>query len=258
MTVPYAAPAREYLLLREEIDDAMAEVLESGRYVGGKVVAAFEAEVAAYLGVKHVVAVQSGTQALSLVDGYFNQAIELGMPRTVTHWDGMVSVVGHEIEDAAQAFGSHVMDHKAGTLGIAACFSLHPLKTFSVQGGGGLVATNDEKIEQYVRRGRGHGLDALQCAIGRVKLRYIDGFLKRKQEIARRYAAELPDVYKRPDYDYPSNYPVPDNGLRKKLADRGVETLPGNSPNTINLPLHAHMTEEEICHVIAAVRASAD
>ena len=86
----------------------------------------------------------------------------------------------------------------------------------------------------------------------------IDGFLKRKQEIARRYAAELPEQYRRPDYDYPSNYPVPDNCLRTKLADRGVETLPGNFAGTCNLPLHAHMTEEEIEHVIAAVRASAD
>lgn len=253
MTVPYAAPAREYLLLKDEIDDAMAEVLESGRYVGGKVVEAFESEIAAYLGVKHVVAVKSGTEAIALVRGAFHNE----MPGMVTHWDGLIyPTIPVYVEDAAQAFGSRLQGYMAGTLGIAACFSLHPLKTFSVQGGGGLVSTNDDWLMRRVRDCRGHGLDALQCAVGRVKLRYIDGFLKRKQEIARRYAAELPEGCRRPDYDYPSNYPVPDNGLRKQLADRGVETIPGNFANTINLPLFPELTEEEISHVIASVRES--
>lgn len=50
--------------LREEIETVFREILDSGQYVGGHYVEEFEAEFAAWLGVKHVVSVSSGTDAL--------------------------------------------------------------------------------------------------------------------------------------------------------------------------------------------------
>ncbi len=49
-----------------EYSDAVLSVLKSGRFILGPNVAAFEGELAAYLGTKHVIACNSGTDALVL------------------------------------------------------------------------------------------------------------------------------------------------------------------------------------------------
>lgn len=65
-TIPQTNPKANYLAHREAIDAAIARVLESGWYILGSEVAAFEREFAAYLGMKQAVGVASGTDALSL------------------------------------------------------------------------------------------------------------------------------------------------------------------------------------------------
>jgi dTDP-4-amino-4,6-dideoxygalactose transaminase len=50
--------------LWDEIDAGIKRVLRSGRFILGEEVAAFEQEVATYLGVKHAIALNSGTDAL--------------------------------------------------------------------------------------------------------------------------------------------------------------------------------------------------
>jgi dTDP-4-amino-4,6-dideoxygalactose transaminase len=62
--VPPLDPAAELAELRPEIDAALARVLDSGQFVLGPEVDAFEAEAAAALGVAHAVALNSGTDAL--------------------------------------------------------------------------------------------------------------------------------------------------------------------------------------------------
>jgi len=64
--IPCADPKAQYLTHKAAIDAAMRRVLESGRYVLGAEVAAFEAEFAAYLGGGHCVGVGSGTEAVHL------------------------------------------------------------------------------------------------------------------------------------------------------------------------------------------------
>jgi len=64
--IPQADPGLQYRRYRQEIDVAVARVLESGRYILGPEVEAFEQEFAAYCGVKHAVGVASGTDALRL------------------------------------------------------------------------------------------------------------------------------------------------------------------------------------------------
>ncbi len=59
-------PAREYQACKREIDEAIARVLESGRYVLDAELLAFEAEFAGYIGRKFAVGVSSGTAALKL------------------------------------------------------------------------------------------------------------------------------------------------------------------------------------------------
>ncbi|MDX6681026.1 MAG: hypothetical protein QOG94_1065 [Solirubrobacteraceae bacterium] len=54
------------LALRPQIDAAIARVLDSGRFVLGSEVGAFEREFAAYCGTRHAVGVANGTEALTI------------------------------------------------------------------------------------------------------------------------------------------------------------------------------------------------
>src|SRR5690606_30742377 len=64
--IPQTDPKAAYLAHKAEIDAAIARVLESGRYILGSEVEAFEQEFASFAGVRHAVAVASGTDALIL------------------------------------------------------------------------------------------------------------------------------------------------------------------------------------------------
>ncbi len=64
--IPQANPRAQYLSHQDEIDRAIARVLDQGRYVLGQETAAFEGEFAGYLGVRHAAGAGSGTEALHL------------------------------------------------------------------------------------------------------------------------------------------------------------------------------------------------
>jgi dTDP-4-amino-4,6-dideoxygalactose transaminase len=95
------------------------------------------------------------------------------------------------IEDAAQAIGARWGEHSAGSMGVSAAFSFYPTKNLSAYGEAGLITTNDPEMAARMRRLRNHGsprryvheelgwnsrLDAIQAAILRVKLQYIEGW----------------------------------------------------------------------------------
>ena len=61
-----ADPKANYLAHKDEIDQAIDRVLDSGCYILGQEVAAFEQEFARHLRVRHAVGVGSGTDALYL------------------------------------------------------------------------------------------------------------------------------------------------------------------------------------------------
>ena len=106
------------------------------------------------------------------------------------------------IEDAAQAIGSQYRGNKTGTIGAIGCFSFFPSKNLGGAGDGGLVTTNDPEIAARLKLLRVHGarnkyeyealginsrLDALQAAILRVKLRYIDSWTDSRRRNGKRY-----------------------------------------------------------------------
>lgn len=64
--IPQTNPKAAYLAQRDAIDTAIKRVLETGWYIQGEEVAAFEREFATYTGTKHAVACASGTDALIL------------------------------------------------------------------------------------------------------------------------------------------------------------------------------------------------
>lgn len=106
------------------------------------------------------------------------------------------------IEDAAQAIGSEYKGRRAGSMGSLGCFSFFPSKNLGGFGDGGMVVTQDEALRENLRVLRVHGskpkyyhkivggnfrLDALQAAILRVKLKYLDDWTRGRQENARHY-----------------------------------------------------------------------
>ncbi len=118
------------------------------------------------------------------------------------------------IEDAAQAHGAQIGDHKIGSLGRAAGFSHYPTKNLGAFGDGGSITTDDAQLAERLRRLRNHGraaqsdqeyvevgrtsrLDALQAAILSVKLAHLDAWVKTRREIVESYDEHLPHGLKR-------------------------------------------------------------
>jgi dTDP-4-amino-4,6-dideoxygalactose transaminase len=82
--VPQADPRAGYRAHKDEIDAAIARMLDTGRYILGPEVAAFEQEFAGSIGARHAIGVASGTEALVLA----LQALDLGA-------DDYVATVSH-------------------------------------------------------------------------------------------------------------------------------------------------------------------
>jgi dTDP-4-amino-4,6-dideoxygalactose transaminase len=106
------------------------------------------------------------------------------------------------IEDAAQAIGARWKEKSIGSLGTCGCFSFFPSKNLGGAGDGGMITTNDPQLAQRLRILRVHGarkkyryellginsrIDALQAAILRVKLRYLDGWTDKRRRNAETY-----------------------------------------------------------------------
>jgi dTDP-4-amino-4,6-dideoxygalactose transaminase len=106
------------------------------------------------------------------------------------------------VEDAAQAIGAEYQGKRAGTLGSIACFSFYPSKNLGAYGDGGMVLTNDFEWAAQMACLRVHGmepkyfhkyvgwnarLDAIQAAMLRVKLPYLEKWIGGRQAAARRY-----------------------------------------------------------------------
>jgi dTDP-3-amino-2,3,6-trideoxy-4-keto-D-glucose/dTDP-3-amino-3,4,6-trideoxy-alpha-D-glucose/dTDP-2,6-dideoxy-D-kanosamine transaminase len=112
----------------------------------------------------------------------------------------------HVIEDAAQAIGAAIDGRPMGSWGIAAEFSLHPLKNLNVWGDGGVVVTNSEELAEKVRLLRNHGLqtrdeceffghnsrlDTLQAIVACHLLEKLDDVTHTRIRNAQIYDAEL-------------------------------------------------------------------
>jgi dTDP-4-amino-4,6-dideoxygalactose transaminase len=106
------------------------------------------------------------------------------------------------VEDAAQAIGATYKAQQAGTIGTIGCFSFFPSKNLGAFGEGGLITTNDSTLAGEIRLLRNHGaepkyfhqriggnfrLDALQAAVLRVKLPYLERWTSMRQRNAERY-----------------------------------------------------------------------
>ncbi len=211
------------------------------------------------------------------------------------------------IEDACQAAGASFKGRPAGSLGHAAAFSFYPTKNLGGFGDGGMVTTHDEGIAEQIRLLAFHGmgprkyyheavgfnsrLDEIQALLLRAKLRRLDAWNARRQQLAARYddaLASLADVtlpYRDPDgqhvyHLYVVQVPEPDRlmsymaqsgigtaryypcplHLQQAFASKGGKT--GDYPvaeqvasRALALPVHPFLTDEEQQEVIEKLLA---
>jgi dTDP-4-amino-4,6-dideoxygalactose transaminase len=144
-----------------------------------------------------------------------------GQPAPVAELASAAAVpLDHVIEDAAHALGTWVDDQAVGSISRATCFSFYATKNLPI-GEGGMVTTDDPELAAWIRTARMHGMskDAwrryqpggswrytveeaglkanmsdVQAAIGRMQLRELDTWQRRRAEIAQRYTRTLAGV----------------------------------------------------------------
>ncbi len=113
------------------------------------------------------------------------------------------------IEDCAQAHGAEYKGRKVGSIGDIATFSFYPGKNLGAYGDGGAITTNDNDLAIQCRKIANHGrvakydhefegrnsrLDGIQAAILSVKLKYLDIWIGKREQVAQQYLQGLASV----------------------------------------------------------------
>ena len=219
----------------------------------------------------------------------------------------------HVIEDLAQALGadytfSNGTVTRAGNMGIIGSTSFFPTKNLGCYGDGGAIFTMDSSLAEKMRMISTHGqkvkyqhdivgvnsrLDTLQAAILEVKLKYVDTYTQKRNEVANYYDAHLSDVSfielptraKNSTHVF-HQYTIKTKGidrdsLKKYLHDQGVPSMiyyhiplhfqkayrqkgfgEGSFPVTerlsktvLSLPIHTEMTEDELSYICQTIKA---
>lgn len=209
------------------------------------------------------------------------------------------------LEDCAQAHGAETQGRRAGAWAHAAGFSFYPGKNLGALGDAGAITTNDDELAQILRALRNYGshkkyenlyqgvnsrLDEIQAAMLRIKLRYLAGETRRRQQIAEIYRSGIKNnLICIPHVDSELSHvwhlfvvrtPQRDE-LQRHLADKGVQTLihypiPPHKQQAyssfsckslplteqihaqvLSLPLDPTMSDEDVSYVVDAINSFA-
>ncbi len=110
------------------------------------------------------------------------------------------------VEDCAQSLGAELGGRQTGCFGDTGALSFYPTKTLGCFGDGGMVVTNEPRVDERMRQLRNHGLDGggehrmlgynsrldeMQAAAVNIKLPMLDDTIDRRRKIAARYNAAL-------------------------------------------------------------------
>lgn len=170
------------------------------------------------------------------------------------------------IEDTAQAIGSDYTfsdgtRKKAGTMGTIGCTSFFPSKNLGAFGDGGAIFTNDDSLEKKIRMIANHGqsqkyihdiigvnsrLDSIQAAVLKVKLKYLDEYIVKRNKAARFYdnafkkitSIQVPERFLKSNHGF-HQYTIKLNGidrdgLMKHLEGKGI-------PSNVYYPIPIHL-----------------
>jgi dTDP-4-amino-4,6-dideoxygalactose transaminase len=162
------------------------------------------------------------------------------------------------VEDAAQAHGAKVHDQRIGAHGDVVAWSFYPGKNLGALGDGGAITTNNEVLANRIRmlgnygssvkyhneeRGVNTRLDPIQAAVLSVKLKYLDTWNQRRQQIAEIYSdalvglpIELPQVQNWAQSVWHLYVIATEarEALQRHMTEQGVQTL-------IHYPIAPHL-----------------
>lgn len=196
--------------------------------------------------------------------------------------------------DACHAVGGSYKGRPVGSLADLSTFSFHPVKHITT-GEGGMITTDDAELARRMRVFRNHGITTdhrqrekegswfyemvdvgynyrltdVQCVLGLSQLRKLSGWVKRRQEIARRYDeafADLPVVQPlavREDVSHAYHLYMVQLDLEQLKVDRAqvfsALVAEGIGVNVHYIPVHLHPfyrkrfgTGPELCPVAEA------
>jgi dTDP-4-amino-4,6-dideoxygalactose transaminase len=164
------------------------------------------------------------------------------------------------IEDMCQAVGADYESRKVGGLGVMGCISFFPSKNLGALGDAGMVVTNDATLADKLRMIVVHGsrvrykheilgvnsrLDAIQAAMLRVKLKYLNQWID-----ARRAAASVYNrLFEHSDVEIPYEAPYGKHvfhqyTIRLEKRDEVVHNLEKKKiPHGIYYPIPLHLQE---------------
>jgi dTDP-4-amino-4,6-dideoxygalactose transaminase len=164
------------------------------------------------------------------------------------------------IEDACQAHGAEYKGRKAGSLGVAGCFSFYPGKNLGACGEGGAVTTDDPELAHRIQMWRDHGsrqkyvhqfpglnmrMDGVQGGVLSVKLKHLDRWNQQRRQVAAQYHEALAGS----DIILPAEMPWGQHvyhlyviqaddrdALRRRLESAGIES-------GLHYPIPLHLQE---------------
>lgn len=153
------------------------------------------------------------------------------------------------LEDTAQSFGAEYKGKKAGTLGDCGSVSFYPGKNLGAFGDAGLILTNNKAIAERIKilrnqgnknkyyhlvLGRNNRMDTIQAVVLDVKLRYLDEWNKKRQEVAQYYNRNLagfniktpfvPGYTTHIYHQYTLRAPKSNNGFIGHLQAKGIDS----------------------------------
>lgn len=185
----------------------------------------------------------------------FGQVCDMDPIMEVANMHGL-----HVIEDAAQSITATYKGRRAGSIGVAGCFSFFPSKNLGGAGDGGMIVTNDADLHSKVSLLRNHGakpkyfhkyvggnfrLDPIQAAVLLVKVPHLSAWSEARMRNADDYDRRLASSrvrtpYVRPDCTSIYNQYVirveRRDELKAHLAAQGIET-------EVYYPLPLHLQE---------------
>ncbi|MEK7546605.1 MAG: DegT/DnrJ/EryC1/StrS family aminotransferase [Patescibacteria group bacterium] len=154
------------------------------------------------------------------------------------------------IEDVAEAHGARINGKLCGTFGKASCFSFYASKTMT-SGEGGIVMTNDPKINEMVNRLKQYDINpkkpyvheivswnmkmsGMEAALGLAQLERLNELIKKRNKVARNYRKSLNAINGIEFFSVPKTAKISNwlytilaknrDGLTKFLSENGIET----------------------------------
>ncbi len=199
------------------------------------------------------------------------------------------------IEDAAQSLGASLNGVQAGSIGDVSCLSFNANKVVSGIAGGGAILTDDKDKAELFRKLRRHGNNEvlgrnskmlmLNACFINFRLKKMNEWISKRQEIAKQYDEQLKDyVTIQPttnglNHNYHKyvirlqnkkvrdmvkdklgakvhyDKPLSENTMYKKIAHRKDKTFISKiiCDTILTLPIHPYMKQEEIDEVINTI-----